>query len=112
METTYRPVITSAAPLYPQRLEWAPQGWRECVAKIAEGVAVVDGDEAVCVLCGGVLKAGIGHAVDCLTMRARRMLDAEAVLQARQASSMHGVDIDAVHARVPAVLSRRTGTEG
>jgi molybdopterin synthase catalytic subunit len=91
--------IPSALPLYPQKLELAPEGWRECMNRIAQGFAEVDENQAVCLLCGATLNRGTGHTVDCLTMHARRMMDAELVLHVRHtaAAAQPGLDIDAAH---------------
>lgn len=101
--------LPSALPLYPTQLELAPEGWRACMEKIAAGFAEVVKNEAVCLLCGGTLHRGVGHTLECLTMRARRMIIAEVALRARfEAEPPHWsevyrplpvryVDIDAVY---------------
>jgi hypothetical protein len=88
-----------------QHLELAPEGWRLCVEKIAEGFAEVIGEHAYCLNCAGVLDGAQGHDVTCLTMVARRILANEPLLHAQhmaaqaQEASFSGVNIDAAHAR-------------
>lgn len=105
-EHAYRPVPSSAPMFHIQELELAPEGWRLCVEKIAEGFAEVIGEHAYCLNCGGVLEGNQGHDVTCLTMVARRILANEPLLRARHAAlqtqaqeEFPGVDIDVAHAR-------------
>ncbi len=65
-----------------QHLELAPEGWRECVEKIAEGYAEVVGGHVYCLNCDGVLQGAQGHDIQCVTMVARRMLANESLLHA------------------------------
>jgi len=68
-----------------QHLELAPEGWRQCVEKIAEGYAEVVGGHVYCLNCDGVLQGAQGHDVHCVTMVARRMLANEPLLHAHLA---------------------------
>jgi len=65
-----------------QHLELAPEGWRQCVEKIAEGYAEVVGGHLYCLNCDGVLQGAQGHDVHCVTMVARRMLANEPLIHA------------------------------
>jgi hypothetical protein len=104
----YRPVRRSAPMVHIRHLELAPEGWRLCVGKIAEGFAEIIGEHAYCLNCGGVLDGKQGHDVTCLTMVARRILANEPLLHAKRKAALEpqardaqfpGVDIDALHTR-------------
>jgi hypothetical protein len=88
-------------------LELAPEGWRACVQRVAEGYAEVIGEHAYCLNCGKAVHGAQGHDVSCLTMVARRILVNEPYLHAQRHTSvsLQGVDIDAVHKSVPAPIS-------
>lgn len=101
----YRPARRSAPMIHIHHLELAPEGWRLCVEKVAEGFAEVIGEHAYCLNCGGMLDGKQGHDVTCLTMVARRILANEPLLHAQRTAAQApqaqfpGVDIDVVHAR-------------
>jgi len=63
-----------------RHLELAPEGWRTCVERIAEGYAEVVGEHVYCLNCDGVLLGAQGHDIHCVTMIARRMLANENLL--------------------------------
>jgi len=73
------------AELRAQHLELAPEGWRQCVEKVAEGYAEVVGGHIYCLNCDGVLQGAQGHDIHCATMVARRILANESVLRSRLA---------------------------
>jgi hypothetical protein len=126
---TFQPVATSQLPLFPAKLELAPEGWRFHVEKAAQGnIALVEG-RAICSDCGGMIPDDpdahtVQHAFTCPTMHARRMLSEEPVLRARFTASpphwttlvsplpVYTVDIDAIHGRLAAATDDRTGTKG
>lgn len=75
-----RSVQSVISELGTQHLELAPEGWRQCVEKIAEGYAEVVGGHIYCLNCNGVLQGAQGHDVHCVTMVARRMLANEPLI--------------------------------
>ncbi len=77
-----RSVQSVISELSAQHLELAPEGWRQCVEKIAEGYAEVVGGHVYCLNCDGVLQGAQGHDVHCVTMVARRMLANEPLIHA------------------------------
>jgi hypothetical protein len=77
-----RSVQSVISELSAQRLELAPEGWRQCVEKLAEGYAEVVGGHVYCLNCDGVLHGAQGHEVHCVTMVARRMLANEPLIHA------------------------------
>lgn len=77
-----RAVQSVISELSAQHLELAPEGWRQCVEKIAEGYAEVVGGHIYCLNCDGVLHGAQGHDVHCVTMVARRMLANEPLIHA------------------------------
>lgn len=81
--TAHRPVQPATPVLCIQNLNLAPEGWRPCVEKIAEGFAEVIGAHSYCMNCGGVIEGKQGHRFDCVTMLARRMLANEPLLHAQ-----------------------------
>lgn len=81
----YPSVQAAISEFQAQHLELAPEGWRECVEKIAEGYAEVVGGHVYCLNCDGVLQGAQGHDVHCVTMVARRMLANEPLLLAHSA---------------------------
>jgi hypothetical protein len=98
------PVSASGAPLVPLRLELAVQGWRECMQAVAQGFASLDRGIVLCDICGCELERGTGHAVNCLTLLARRMIEIDTALRpagrAREVTQLplSEVNIDAIHA--------------
>ncbi len=80
---TFPSVQAAISELRAQHLELAPEGWRECVEKIAEGYAEVVGGHVYCLNCDCVLQGAQGHDIHCVTMVARRMLANEPLLHAR-----------------------------
>ena len=78
-----RSVQSVISELSAQHLELAPEGWRQCVEKIAEGFAEVAGGHVYCLNCDGMLQGAQGHDVHCVTMVARRMLANEPLIRAR-----------------------------
>jgi hypothetical protein len=114
----YRLSKKDAALFHIKNLELAPEGWRTCVEKVAEGFAEVMGEHAYCLNCSQVVQGAQGHDITCLTMVARRILANEPLLHAQRTRRFLGVDIDVVHASraapldvpasVPYVRARRT----
>jgi hypothetical protein len=87
-----RSVQSVISELTAQHLQLAPEGWRQCVEKIAEGYAEVVGRHLYCLNCDGVLQGAQGHDVNCVTMVARRLLANEPLLHAHLAlGSLYGV---------------------
>jgi hypothetical protein len=76
----YRSIAATAALFHMRHLELAPEGWRACVERVAQGLADTGGEKAFCLLCGGELQGIAGHDVGCLTMVARRILANEPLL--------------------------------
>lgn len=92
-----------------QHLDLAPEGWRECVEKIAEGYAEVVGGNVYCLNCDGVLQGSQGHDIHCVTMVARRILSNEPLLHARLAqNTLDGGEHD--HRAMPPSKSARRAT--
>lgn len=87
-------------------LELAPEGWRACVERVAEGFAEVIGDHAYCLNCGNTVHGAQSHNATCLTMVARRILVNEPYLHAQRNTSvsLRGVDIDAANKSGPAPI--------
>ncbi len=76
------------APLFSiQNLNLAPDGWRPCVEKIADGFVEVIGEHTYCLNCGAVIEGKQGHRLACMTMVARRILANEPLLHARLRST-------------------------
>jgi hypothetical protein len=96
------------AELRAQNLELAPEGWRQCVEKVAEGYAEVVGGHTYCLNCDGVLHGAQGHHIHCATMVARRILANESVLQSRLALDPFDGDGRDHRAKRPWKPSRRT----
>lgn len=69
-----------------QHLELAPEGWRQCVEKVAEGYAEVVAGHTYCLNCDGVLQEAQGHNIHCATMVARRILANESAFRSHLAS--------------------------
>ncbi|KQQ96126.1 hypothetical protein [Massilia sp. Leaf139] len=106
----FYPVQLSTAPLVPQRLELAPEGWREFVQYAAHGDTFMRDGAVYCKDCERELHQGRGHDVMCLTIRARLMLDEESRLHASRTQEalahmlfLQEADIDKVHANRPPV---------
>jgi hypothetical protein len=79
----YRSIAAAAAVFHMRHLELAPEGWRTCVERVAQGLFDRDGEKAFCLLCGGELQGAAGHDISCLTMVARRILANEPLLLER-----------------------------
>jgi hypothetical protein len=99
----YRSVATTAAVFHMRHLELAPEGWRACVERVAQGLADTAGEKAFCLLCGGELQGIAGHDVGCLTMVARRILANEPLLieryKAQVALQLVAFDVNAAEAQ-------------
>jgi hypothetical protein len=76
----YRSIVAAAAVFHMRHLELAPEGWRTCVERVAQGLTDLDGEKAFCLLCGGELQGASGHDISCITMMARRILANEPLL--------------------------------
>ena len=94
----YRSIAANAAVFHMRHLELAPEGWRVCVERVAQGLADTDGEKAFCLLCGGELQGTAGHDIGCLTMVARRILANEPLLleQYKAQVALHSVAFDDV----------------
>jgi hypothetical protein len=79
----YRSIAAAAALFHMRQLELAPEGWRTCVERVAQGLVDSAGEKAFCLLCGGEVQGIVGHDVGCLTMVARRILANEPLLRER-----------------------------
>lgn len=102
-----RSVQSVISELSAQHLQLAPEGWRECVEKIAEGYAEVVGGRLYCLNCDGVLQGAQGHEVNCVTMVARRLLANEPLLHAYLApGSLDGIG-NGHRAKPPSKSGRR-----
>ena len=55
----YRSIAAAAALFHMRHLELAPEGWRTCVERVAQGLCDQDGEKAFCLLCGGELCSGL-----------------------------------------------------
>jgi len=84
----YRSIAAAAAVFHMRHLELAPEGWRTCVERVAQGLSDLDGEKAFCLLCGGELQGVAGHDISCLTMVARRILANEPLLLERYKAQM------------------------
>ena len=84
----YRSIEAAAAVFQMRHLELAPEGWRTCVERVAQGLCDQDGEKAFCLLCGGELQGVAGHDISCLTMVARRILANEPLLLERYKAQM------------------------
>ncbi|MEJ7807689.1 MAG: hypothetical protein WKG03_17420 [Telluria sp.] len=100
VELAYRPIRRSDPVSHVKLLELAPEGWRICVKKVAEGFAEIIGEHAYCLNCGCVVEGKQGHDVMCLTMVARRILANEPLLHAQHKAKLEtqaqkvGIDFD------------------
>jgi hypothetical protein len=107
---SYRSIAAAAAVFHMRYLELAPEGWRACVERVAQGLADTEGEKAFCLLCGEELQGIAGHDVGCLTMVARRILANEPLLleqyKAQVALQSVAFDEAAVDARVSAAVER------
>lgn len=79
----YRSVSAAAALFQMRHLELAPEGWRVCVNRVAQGIFDTGKEKTYCVLCGGEIEGSVGHQPGCLTMVARRVLANEPLLVER-----------------------------
>lgn len=84
----YRSVPAAAAMFQMRHLELAPEGWRICVDRVAQGIFDKDEEKTYCVLCGGEVQGSAGHQLGCLTMVARRILANEPLLVERYKSQL------------------------
>lgn len=98
-----QPIRSEPALVAIKTLELAPEGWRACVERIAEGFAERIGEHAYCLTCGNVVCGVQGHDATCLTMVARRILANEPFLHALKSSpaKLRRNDEDAAHRRQP-----------
>lgn len=81
--------ISAAAALFHMRhLELAPEGWRTCVDRVAQGIFDQRKEKTYCALCGGEIQGLTGHQPSCLTMVARRILANEPLLVERYKSQL------------------------
>lgn len=76
----YRSIPAATALFDMRHLELAPEGWRACVARVAQGIVEQGKEKTYCVLCGCEIQGVIGHHTSCLTMVARRILANEPLL--------------------------------
>lgn len=79
----YRSMSAASALFQMRHLELAPEGWRVCVDRIAQGIFDQGTEKTYCVLCGGEIQGPTGHQPGCLTMVARRILANEPLLVER-----------------------------
>jgi hypothetical protein len=84
----YRSIPAAAALFQMRHLELAPEGWRTCVDRVAQGIFDKGREKTYCVLCGGEIEGPVGHQPDCLTMMARRILANEPLLVERYKSKL------------------------
>lgn len=84
----YRSISAAAALFQMRHLELAPEGWRICVDRVAQGIFDKGDERTYCVLCGGEIQGSVGHQPDCLTMVARRVLANEPFLVERYKSQL------------------------
>lgn len=103
----YRSIAATAAVFHMRHLELAPEGWRTCVERVAQGLVDTAGEKAFCLLCGGELQGTAGHDIGCLTMIARRILANEPLLleqyKAQMALQSVAFDDTAIGTRVSTV---------
>lgn len=84
----YRSISAAVALFQMRHLELAPEGWRICVDRIAQGIFNKGEGKTYCVLCGGEIQGLVGHQPGCLTMVARRVLSNEPLLVERYKSQL------------------------
>jgi hypothetical protein len=84
----YRSISAAAALFHMRHLELAPEGWRICVDRVAQGIFDKGKEKTYCVLCGGEIQGLVGHQPGCLTMVARRILANEPLLVERYKSQL------------------------
>lgn len=84
----YRSISAAAALFQMRHLELAPEGWRSCVDRVAQGIFDKDKEKTYCVLCGDEIQGPVGHQPSCLTMVARRILANEPLLVERYKSQL------------------------
>jgi hypothetical protein len=113
MKMDFRPISPADKPLVPESEEQVAQACLECVMHCAQGEATLFQGEALCNFCGCALRAGLGHDIGCLTLRARRMLITDPVLRERFALQQATaplleveVDIDALNRLRGAVVTK------
>lgn len=114
------PVSPDPAMVPIKTLELAPEGWRLCVQRVAEGFAKVVGEDRYCLDCGNILHGAQGHDATCVTMVARRILANEPLLHAQKknpafSSKVFGKWIslvDSAPLTVPVFLRQTTALSG
>ena len=84
----YRSIPAAAALFHMRHLELAPEGWRICVDRVAQGIFDHGKGKTYCVLGGGEIQGPVGHHLGCLTMVARRILANEPLLVKRYKSQL------------------------
>jgi hypothetical protein len=84
----YRSISAAAALFQMRHLELAPEGWRICVDRVAQGIFDKGKEKTYCILCGGEVQGPVGHQPSCLTMVARRVLANEPLLVERLKSQL------------------------
>ena len=84
----YRSISAAPALFQMRHLELAPEGWRMCVDRIAQGIFDKGEEKTYCVLCGSEIEGSVGHQPGCLTMVARRVLANEPLLVERYKSQL------------------------
>jgi hypothetical protein len=84
----YRSISAAAALFHMRHLELAPEGWRACVDRVAQGIVNQGKEKTYCVLCGSDIQGNTGHHTGCLTMIARRILANEPLLVERYKSQL------------------------
>jgi hypothetical protein len=84
----YRSTSAAAALFQMRHLELAPEGWRACVDRVAQGIVNQGKEKTYCVLCGSEIQGIVGHHTSCLTMIARRILANEPLLVERYKSQL------------------------
>jgi hypothetical protein len=79
----YRSISAAAALCHMRHLELAPEGWRACVDRVAQGIVDQGKEKSYCVLCKSEIQGILGHHTSCLTMIARRIIANEPLLVER-----------------------------
>lgn len=84
----YRSISAAAALFQMRHLELAPEGWRICIDRVAQGIIDKSKEKTYCVLCGAEIRGSAGHQPGCLTMVARRILANEPLLVERHKAQL------------------------
>lgn len=92
----YRSSFAAAALFQMRHLELAPEGWRICVDRVAQGIFDKSKEKTYCVLCETEIRGSAGHQPGCLTMVARRILTNEPLLVERYKAqlALEGIALD------------------